>query len=119
MPRLTTLAALTALGLAAGAEAQEATTFDIDRDPDGRASYESFNRAFDEAGLFDAWDADRDGMLTREEVNRGVFVLYDSDADDFLTGDEADRLIDEWDAPVKAGLHGTAQDSNDPDAPAN
>lgn len=117
MKRLTiaTMTAAVALGLTAAA-AQEATTFDIDVDADGRASYESFNRSFDKMGVYDEWDADRDGMLTRDEFNRGVFGRFDLDKDDYLNPDELTAAEDNFDATVKGGLRGAAA-ANAEDSP--
>lgn len=113
----TLMASALALGLAAtAAHAQDQHILQMEQDADGGASYESFGRTFDAAGLFDAYDADGDGMLTREELNRGVFASYDRDRDERLNTEETETLIDAWDAPVKAGLHGTEQDSGDPGA---
>lgn len=104
---MTTTAAALALALTATAgSAQEATTFDIDRDAEGRAAFENFNASFDGTGIYDAWDADADGMLSRDEFNRGVFGYYDADDDDYLNDEEIlgmgeDRLF--ADETVKAG----------------
>ena len=75
--------------VATGAMAQEATTFDIDRNPDtGMAAYEDFNVGFDRMGYFDQLDADRDGMLSRDEYNRAVFSRFDLDGDGMLNDEE-------------------------------
>lgn len=85
----TTAAAAIAVALVTSASAQEATTFDIDTDPEtGMASYESFNRTFDEMGYYDRLDIDGDGMLSRDEYNRAVFARYDMDRDEMLNEEE-------------------------------
>lgn len=111
----TLTASALAFGLAAtAAHGQDQHILEMERDADGGTTYESFGRSFADAGLFDAYDADGDGVLTRDELSRGVFASCDRDRDDYLSTEETETLIDAWDAPVKAGLHGTEQDSGDP-----
>lgn len=111
-----TAALALALSATAGL-AQEATTFDIDRDADNGASFESFNASFSELGIYSEWDANGDGMLDEDEFNRGVFSQFDSDDDAYWNEDEFNAMQNsDWDAPVKAGQHGAeseaAEDAN-------
>lgn len=55
---------------------------------EGRATYTDFSKGFDSTGEYDRWDADRDGMLSREEFNAGVYARYDLDQDGVLNEDE-------------------------------
>ena len=85
----TTAASVLAVALVTSASAQEATTFDLDRSgDDNMASYEDFNKGFDQLGHYDALDTDGDGMLSRDEYNRAVFTRYDLDQDGWLNDDE-------------------------------
>lgn len=85
----TTAASVLAVALVTSASAQEATTFDIDRSGDNNtASYEDFNKGFDQLGYYDSLDADGDGMLSRDEYNRAMFTRYDMDRDGWLNDDE-------------------------------
>lgn len=98
-------AAIVALAMSNAAMAQEATTFDLEYEGEG-AAFADFNASFDEYGAYDRWDTDADGMLSREEMNRGVFDLYDADRDGMLNEDEVvgmqeDRLF--ADETVQAG----------------
>ncbi len=87
--------------------AQQSSTFDqygVNKGDD--IDFETFQGGFDEYGLYDSWDADEDGMLTRDEFNRGVFDSYDADRDGMLNEDEVvgmheDRLF--ADETVKGG----------------
>lgn len=95
MIRFMTTAAAATLALAVSAvagSAQEATTFDVNRDDQGRAAFEDFNAGFDQMGTYDAWDADKDGMLSREEFNHGVWAYYDMNDDDFLDDTEMSTM---------------------------
>lgn len=77
----------------------EATTFDMDRNPDtGEAAFEDFSTGFDTYGGYDRWDADADSTLTREELARGLFDTYDLDrsgtlSDEEIVGMQNDRLF--------------------------
>lgn len=96
MKSILTLTAAT-VALATSAMAQESTTFDMDEE--GRVSVESFTAGFDEMGTYDAWDADGDGMLSRDEFNQGVFTRYDADEDAYWNSDEVSAMHNDsiWD----------------------
>ena len=68
----------------------EATTFDIDErtGDDNKAAFEDFDASFEGSGAYDRWDADGDGMVTREEFSRGVYERHDLDGDGFLNDEE-------------------------------
>ena len=102
---ITAAAAVVALGMTS-ATAQEATTFDLEYDAETGAAFDDFNASFDEWGAYDRFDADGDGMVTREEYNRGVFDMYDVDRDGMLSDDEVVGMQEERlfaDETVKAG----------------
>lgn len=108
-------AATVAVGLAATAAiGQDQHILEMEADAEGRVAYEAFDRGFNDAGLFDRWDADGDEALTREELNRGIFSGYDADADDYLDSDETKTMLENWDALLRAGAHGMEDESGDP-----
>lgn len=87
----TPLAATLVLALSATAGlAQEHTTFDArgDLSKGDDLDYDTVGSAVDEWGVFDAWDADQDEMMTRDEFNRGLYSTYDLDNNQMLDPDE-------------------------------
>lgn len=48
----------------------------------------TFSQNVDQAGIYDAWDVNRDEALTRDEFSRGLFATYDRDRDEMLGEDE-------------------------------
>lgn len=81
---MTTAAALIAAGSAYAAD----VLVIVDGESMTMEQYRSTLAEPNDAYWFDAWDADRDGMLSRDEVNDAWFAQYDIDQDSLLSQDE-------------------------------
>ena len=92
------ISAVAALALGVGtAAAQQATTFDFfaDQNLENDVAYEDFNKAMEEGGMYEEWDANDDDTVDREEFNRGVWSRYDVNDDDVLDENERAAAGDE------------------------
>ena len=72
----------------------EHTTFDArgDLSKGDDLDFDTVGPAVDQWGVYDAWDADRDGNITRDEFNRGVYTTYDLDNNQMIDPDEYSDL---------------------------
>ncbi len=59
-----------------------------DRNKDDRLDQGEFDAGVTEAGTYDAWDVNSDGVISREELRRGPFESRDADRDSYLTSEE-------------------------------
>lgn len=84
---MSTVAALFTFG---AANADEMVVI-VDTDTDGVITMEEFEAAFAEPReefWFDAWDTERTGVLTREDVLSRSWAQYDIDGDNVLSQEE-------------------------------
>lgn len=65
-----------------------------DADGDGIISRDEFTQTAGDSELFSTFDGNRDGVLESDEMEDGLFDVADGDADDELDDDEF--LFDEW-----------------------
>lgn len=47
-----------------------------------------FRDLYRECGIYDAWDANVDGVIDEREFSAGLFGIYDLNDDDYLNEDE-------------------------------
>lgn len=57
---------------------------DLDINDDDRISAVEFNDYYLDGGVFDTWDADRDGFLDDDEFSSGLFDIFDDDDDEYI-----------------------------------
>jgi Ca2+-binding EF-hand superfamily protein len=63
-----------------------------DRNRDSQLDQDEFNAGATEAGIYDAWDTDGDGVISRDELRRGSFDTRDADRDSYLTNEEFQEI---------------------------
>lgn len=59
-----------------------------DTNDDEVINSDEFRAGIGEAGVFDAWDNDNNGLYTEEEVYAGLYNTWDNDEDSYLTSEE-------------------------------
>lgn len=67
-----------------------------DADEDAYLEVDEISLWFDEAGILERWDVDRDSLVSRQEVLAHSFGLWDRDGDHALTEVEWQRGVDQW-----------------------
>ena len=88
------IAALAAGGFSTAALADNHTLMVGENDGEPGLSMDEFNEGYDASGDYDRFDADGDGMLSREEFNEGMFARHDRDGDGTLNEEETGMLND-------------------------
>ena len=80
--------------LAAPAAAQTLRAWDTDND--GVIDEAEFRERVFQDGVFDRWDGDDDGLISRTEFVDGIYTLWDTDDDGTLSIGEWDAAVDLW-----------------------
>lgn len=70
---------------------------DWDTDHDLYVGEKEWDQGFTEDGVFDEWDHDGDGMLSREEFNSEIFRGYDLSQDRRLSLEEFKAFVTDRD----------------------
>lgn len=80
--------------LATGLSAQDLGAWDADSD--GILSRDEFRAGIDTSDTFGEWGADGNAALDSDELLEGIYGLWDADGDARLTVEEWDDSVDRW-----------------------
>ena len=90
--KITTIAAVAALGFATPALA------DDDKSAFEGGDYDAFSENYDRTERFKRIDTDEDGMISRDEQKEYEFAHYDRNRDGNLDEEESDLLNEEYES---------------------
>lgn len=86
-------------------DGDDITDLQFEMDADGGVTMDSFKKSLGGSGMYAAWDANGDGMLSEDEFNAGFFAHYDADADGYWNADELSTMNNDafWSGREKDG----------------
>jgi hypothetical protein len=84
-----------------------------DANADQQWDRDEFNNRINDAGMYNDWDTDNDGLFSNEEANQGIFNSWDGDEDGFLSSEEYNAGNAAWEEDF--GNNFDTWDANDDD----
>lgn len=63
-----------------------------DANDDNMLDTEEYNAGIGEAGVYNEWDADGNGIYSENEVNNGLFGTWDNNGDGYLENEEYNQI---------------------------
>ncbi len=63
-----------------------------DANDDNFLDADEYNAGIGEAGVYNEWDTDNDGLFSNDEVNNGLYNTWDADEDGYLNEEEYNNV---------------------------